>query len=425
MNEHRTAPARSTKRFGALRSGAIALAVACAICSNALASAPREARQLVRQGNTALRGGDAEGALKTYQQALEADPDSLEAKFNKGVAEYAAKNSEGARDQFRLVDASGGNPELAAAARYNLGIIESADASKGEGEAPALPDKVLERLKGAAGLFRSSLDLAPRDPDAARNLELTRRRIKDVQDYIKQQQNMQQAMQDLKDKLDQNQKDQQQQAQQSQQRQDQQQKPTEQDKQEQQKSSEATQQAAEQLQQMMEQNQDLQQQAQQSDDTKGGAQQQQQQQMQMEQARQSLDEAREAQERAEQAQQKGEAGEAQKAQQEAAEKLQEALQKLGAKSQGDQKEDKESQQEQGEQEEQQDEGEQEEQQQAQEQQEQQAQEGKDQMGNEGGKEQPTDQRMARILEKEKRDREYRQEMLRRQMSRNAPVEKDW
>jgi hypothetical protein len=37
----------------------------------------------------------------------------------------------------------------------------------------------------------------------------------------------------------------------------------------------------------------------------------------------------------------------------------------------------------------------------------------------------TDARLGRILEKERRDREHKQQMLRQIRARNRPVEKDW
>ncbi len=392
------------------------------LCGECLAASPNDQ---IRLGNTQYRAGDYAEALKTYEGAAKADPKSLEARFNQGVAAYKSGDAELAQRLFREVDSAAGNPDLAALARYNLGVIES---QRLQNEPPEDPEKALESLKSAASLFRGALDLAPADPDAARNLELTRRAIKDLREQIEQMKRMQQQMKDLKDQLEKNQKEQQQASDQNQQRaadqkNDQEQKQEAQDQQQQ--VSDQTKQAQQKLDDLRKQTGADQQPDKPDDGTEGPpeahrAGEPPDPKEKLNQASKSLKDAREKQDQAQQKIEQGDLPAAQEDQKQAAEDLKKALEQLGSPQNQDQNQENEENQPSDE-DQPQPEQEQPQQQPQQEQQQPEA----EQMDPNEDQPQTTDARLGRILDKERKDREYKQQQLRLQRARNRPVEKDW
>ncbi len=387
---------------------------------------------MIRKGNEQYRAGEFGEALKTYEGAAKADPKSLEARFNQGVAAYKAGDVEKAQSMFREVDSTGGNPPLASAARYNLGVIET---QRLRAEPPEKPEAALDGLKSAASKFRGSLDLAPGDADAARNLELTRMAIKDLQEQIARQKELQKQMQDLKDQLKENQKEQEEASQQNQERAGDQQSDQEQKqeaKTQQEQVSKGTQEAQQNLDDLQKQTgggeskpKEEKPEEKKGDDGTPKAErvgEEPSPQEKMEQADEALKDAREKQEQAQEKIEQGDLAGAEKEQKEAADKLKEALEKLAGKpgENQDQQEPQEEPQPSEEQEKQEEPKQQEQQPPPPEQQ-----EGEQMDQKEGEGEPSTDARLGRILEKERRDRELKQQMLKQQRARNRPVDKDW
>lgn len=394
------------------------------VLSAAGAARAESAPAIIRRGNEQYRAGEFAEALKTYKNAGEVDPDSLEAKFNQGVAAYKAGDREAAEQLFREIDSSGGRPDLASAARYNLGVIESQAL---RAQPPTDPEATLNGLKSIASKFRGSLDLAPEDSDAARNLELTRRSIKDLREQIARAKELQEQFNKLQEQLKENQQQQQQASQQNQQRasdqQDNQQQKQE-AQQEQEQVSKSTEEAQQSLKELQEQTGG---EPEESDET--GTPKAQRvgeppvSREKLKNARESLEEAREQQKQAEEELEKGNLEDAQKRQEEAAESLKKALEELTGKKEGEQQDDQPQEPQPSEEQPEQQPSEQE---QAQpEQQPPPEQQGEPMEQGEGAEKESPDVRLGRILEKERKDREMKQQILRQQRARNRPVEKDW
>ncbi len=428
MGDHR--PGRLYMPFAQF----LILSASLCLCGSSSVFA-ESAPTIIRKGNEQYRAGEFAGALKTYESAAKADPKSLEARFNQGVAAYKANDIELAERLFREVDSTGGNPALASAARYNLGVVET---QRLRAAPPSDPEKALESLKSAASMFRGSLDLSPRDADAARNLELTRMAIKDLREQIERQKELQRQMQELKDQLKQNQKEQEQASQQNQERSadqqsDQEQKQEAQEQQEQ--VSKQTQQAQKKLNDLKKQmgegdSGEQEQKAQESEEEQGDDETPEAQrvgeepspQEKLENASESLEAARDKQEQAQERIEHGDLSGAEKEQKEAAGKIKKALEDLA-----------------GEQGENQDQQDQEQPPQPDEAPEAQPEEGQQQVQppppeqkegepmeqKEGEGESSADARLGRILEKERKDRELKQQVLKKQRARNRPVDKDW
>ncbi|MCL4221715.1 MAG: hypothetical protein KJZ65_10155 [Phycisphaerales bacterium] len=131
-------------------------------------------------------------------------PASPEHSYNRGCALLAAGDFEQAAAAFRqAADAPGA---LAARARFNLGhaLLKQAQSPAAAPQAnpmagnaapaAAAPDsrKTLEQLRRSAAAFRSVLEVDPTDAEAARNTELVRRMIRDLEEQMKQAQQQQQ-----------------------------------------------------------------------------------------------------------------------------------------------------------------------------------------------------------------------------------------
>ena len=123
------------------------------------AAAPAEVRAQAgraetREGNRLYEEGRFAEAHEKYLEALLADPDSPIIRFNDGNALYRGEDYESALESFRAA-VEGGDPELAAAAWYNLGNTLYRQG--------ALPESL--------EAFKQALRADPADPDAKHNLE--------------------------------------------------------------------------------------------------------------------------------------------------------------------------------------------------------------------------------------------------------------
>ena len=123
------------------------------------AAAPAEARAQAgraetREGNRLYEEGRFAEAHEKYLEALLEAPDSPIIRFNDGNALYQGEDYESALESFRAA-VEGGDPELAAAAWYNLGNTLYRQG--------ALPESL--------EAFKQALRTDPADADAKHNLE--------------------------------------------------------------------------------------------------------------------------------------------------------------------------------------------------------------------------------------------------------------
>ena len=177
----------------------------------------------VRDGNTALRGGDAAGASAQYDQAARELPREPGVQLNRGLALLAQGEQHGpAREAFLRATEPPAPREMRASSHYDAGLsfYQEGDAAAGTDDHRAAQ----ESFRQAAEQFRQSLRQVPGNRDAAWNLELALRRLNEEEEEQEQQDQEQQDQenQEQQDQENQDQQDQENQDQQDQENQDQQ-----------------------------------------------------------------------------------------------------------------------------------------------------------------------------------------------------------
>jgi tetratricopeptide (TPR) repeat protein len=129
-----------------------------------------QAEMAVREGNALYRSGQYEAALRQYEAAAKALPDSSVIEFNRGNALFKNRDQEQALDRY-LATLATDDPALASRAKYNIGVIKYRQAL---GAAQRYED-ALTLAQAAIGYFRDSLRLDEDYADARYNLELAYR----------------------------------------------------------------------------------------------------------------------------------------------------------------------------------------------------------------------------------------------------------
>lgn len=176
----------------------------------------------VEDGNERMRAGDHQGALVEYDKAAKQLPSEGGVHLNRGLALLAAGDLPKARESLLRATEPPASAAVRAAAYYNLGLAfyRDADAKAGEED----HEQAQSMFRESADALKRSLRLVPGNRDAAWNLELATRRIREEEEKQKQKQQEQeeQKQQEEQEKQDQ---DQQNQDPQDQEQQDQEQKP--------------------------------------------------------------------------------------------------------------------------------------------------------------------------------------------------------
>ncbi|MDW8246573.1 MAG: tetratricopeptide repeat protein [Sandaracinaceae bacterium] len=177
----------------------------------------RSENRHVRQGNEALRSGDAQGALASYERAARELPSEPGVHLNRGLALLAQGKHKEAREAFGRAFEPPAPRETRASAYYNAGLsfYREADALAAQGDHANA--RILFRQ--AADAFRQSLRFLPGNRDAAWNLELALRRERQEEEEDKkekEQQKEQQKQEQSENSSDGSQQNQDQQKQQSQ-----------------------------------------------------------------------------------------------------------------------------------------------------------------------------------------------------------------
>ncbi len=388
---------------------------------------------------SSVRAQDAEGQStpSTVVAAAEPAPGDL---YNSGRELFQAGKYEEAAERFKRADQGATDPNLAALARYNLGqtLLKQAttpaaadarqrgNAAGAGGAAGGAPDyeQMIERLKAASRAFQGALELNPDDAEAARNVEIARRLMKDAEQ--KQQQQQQQQQNGQKQDQQSGDKSQQQDGQQGQQGQNQQgdqqsgQSQAQKDAQQHQQNADKLNDLAKQQSQAADSSKQSQQagdesqkqqKAEQSKSQQQGVNQQtarQQQQMQQSQqasspsAQQQMDKARQEQQAASEALEQGDTKAAEEHQRKAAEALKQAAsaEQQAAEQAARQAKQEEAQRQQGKQ-------------------------ADAEQAKEKNEEPKYNETAAQLLDKERRQREMRQRILRALRGTPQPVEKDW
>jgi tetratricopeptide (TPR) repeat protein len=157
-------------------------------------------RRATEEGRAEYARGSHPQALSAFERAAAARPQDPATRFNVADGLYKNGKYDEAAALYRALGSDPVSP-LAGAARYNLGnsLYQKQD------------------YRSAVQAYRDALQVAPRDEDARRNLELALRALKEQEEQQKRQQ-------EQKDQKQQDQKNQQSQQQQNQKQQGQQQK---------------------------------------------------------------------------------------------------------------------------------------------------------------------------------------------------------
>ena len=182
--------------------------------SISLAESPSK---LVKDGNEAYAKEHYGKAIEMYEKAQEAQKeDSGHISFNKANSLFRQGKLDDAIEYYRDASNNSENEKLTSMAQFNLGNCFYNKAVEAEKEDP---EKAVEDYRQSARCYRKALDLNKSDKQAAENISLSRRKIKQLKELLKQQEQQQQG-QDNKDNKDnkdqeQNQDQQQQQGQNS------------------------------------------------------------------------------------------------------------------------------------------------------------------------------------------------------------------
>ena len=179
-------PRRERRRGAASPAAAATLAAALLALPSAAQAA--SVRGLVNEGNEAYRQGEYEKAIASYEQAAEQDPDSPYAAFNRANAHYRGENFSAAVEAYeqavrRSLDR--GRADLEAGGRYNLG---NALYRQSEQLAEQNPRAAIDLLGKAVRSYKDALRLNRGLTDAAHNVEIARRLIRQLREKAEQQQ---------------------------------------------------------------------------------------------------------------------------------------------------------------------------------------------------------------------------------------------
>ncbi len=181
---------RRQRNRGATPPAAAAL-IAAALLSFPSGARAASVRSLVNEGNEAYRQEAYEKAIAAYDRAAEQDPDSAYAALNRGNALYRSENfSESVEAYEQAVQRSldRGRTDLEAGGRYNLG---NALYRQGEQLAERNPQAAIDLLGKAARSYKDALRLDRGLTNAAHNVEIARRLMRQLRRKAEQQQQQQ------------------------------------------------------------------------------------------------------------------------------------------------------------------------------------------------------------------------------------------
>jgi len=139
------------------------------------------ARSLVHQGNQLYNDEQFNEAIKKYDEALIDKPEASEPKFNKANSYYRLDDLTKAMESFREVATDSRDIGLIIKAKYNLGNCYF---RRGLKQKDSDLQKALEDLISSIAHWREVLDYEPKNTKAAKNIEVARLIIKDVQDRL-------------------------------------------------------------------------------------------------------------------------------------------------------------------------------------------------------------------------------------------------
>lgn len=144
-----------------VRNSLLMLVVLLGVCGPAYGQMFPERRH-IRKGNRLYGEQRMEEAQKSYREALQREPNSIEAGFNLGDSQYAKGEYEAAESSFTdILEAEGASDEIRAKAFYNRGNAQFQQ----------------QKLSEALESFKESMRLNPTDLEAKYNYAYTKKLI--------------------------------------------------------------------------------------------------------------------------------------------------------------------------------------------------------------------------------------------------------
>ncbi len=140
-----------------------------------------------KQAAKAYAERDYDKALQKYAEAQLDQPESQALAYDIGNAHYRKKKYDDAITAYKKA-LHGDDASLAAKAYYNLG---NAEFRKGEFAIQSGKQEGIEDYREAMAHYKKSLEVAPDNKDAKRNIEVVQARIKELLDRQKQKQDQQ------------------------------------------------------------------------------------------------------------------------------------------------------------------------------------------------------------------------------------------
>lgn len=162
-----------------MRNSVLMLVVLLGICGPAYGQMFPERRH-IRKGNRLYEEQRMEEAQKSYREALQRQPNSVEATFNLGDSQYAKGEYEAAESTFAdLLESDKVDNNIKAKAYFNRGNAQFQQ----------------QKLSEALESFKESLRLNPADLEAKYNYAYTKKLIEQQENNQNQQQDQQQQNQ--------------------------------------------------------------------------------------------------------------------------------------------------------------------------------------------------------------------------------------
>jgi Ca-activated chloride channel homolog len=146
----------------------------------------RSENRHAREGNEALKAGDAKGALAAYDRAARELPSEGGVHLDRGLALLKTGELAKAREALQLATQPPAATGVRADAYYNLGnaFYKEGDARAAEDD----PEQAQKSFREAADALKQALRLRPGDRNAAWNYELALRRLAEQKQKQEEQQ---------------------------------------------------------------------------------------------------------------------------------------------------------------------------------------------------------------------------------------------
>jgi len=153
-----------------------------------------ELGKLFSKGNKALSESRYEDAAEIFAEASMEAPESAEALYNLGCAQFRSDRFEEAAESFEYAASMAETDALRSRCWYNLGncLVRT-----GETMRETEPQVAKTVLLQASWLYRTALDNDPSNVNAAYNLEITQRLVLEIESQIEEQQQKEQQQNEL------------------------------------------------------------------------------------------------------------------------------------------------------------------------------------------------------------------------------------